>query len=97
MITAVTELPSPRPPRARSRTTSPPACAPPLPTCRGCPTHGCRPRKGAHGYLAVLDFEDDAAFTAYTSSAAFRAAHADPTHSLADDNRVMVFEAVTQV
>ncbi|MEU5824871.1 antibiotic biosynthesis monooxygenase family protein [Streptomyces sp. NPDC047803] len=57
-----------------------------------------RPRKGAHGYLAVLDFEDDAAaFTAYTSSEAFHAAHADPTHSLADDNRVTVFEAVTQV
>lgn len=31
-----------------------------------------RPRKGAHGYLAVLNFEDDAAFTAYTSSEAFR-------------------------
>ncbi|MGW4107075.1 antibiotic biosynthesis monooxygenase family protein [Streptomyces okerensis] len=56
-----------------------------------------RPRKGSHGYLAVLDFEDDAAFTAYTSAEAFRAAHADPTHSLADDNRVTVFEAVTQV
>ncbi|MFJ9715368.1 antibiotic biosynthesis monooxygenase family protein [Streptomyces sp. NPDC101213] len=55
-----------------------------------------RPRKGAHGYLAVLNFEDDAAFTAYTSSEAFRAAHADPTHSLSDDNRVTVFEAVTQ-
>lgn len=25
------------------------------------------------------------------------AAHADPTHSLSDDNRVTVFEAVTQV
>jgi hypothetical protein len=25
------------------------------------------------------------------------AAHADPTHSLADDNRVTVFDAVTQV
>ncbi|MFD6603011.1 hypothetical protein [Streptomyces coelicoflavus] len=46
--------------------------------------------------MAVLDFEDDAAFTAYTSSEAFRAAHADPTHSLSDDNRVTVFEAVTQ-
>lgn len=56
-----------------------------------------RPRKGAHGYLAVPDFEDDTACTAYTLSEAFRAAHADPTPSLADDNRVTVFEAVTQV
>ncbi|MFZ4301758.1 antibiotic biosynthesis monooxygenase family protein [Streptomyces cinereoruber] len=56
-----------------------------------------RPRKGVHGYLAVLDFDDDAAFTAYTSSEAFRAAHADPAHSLSDDNRVTVFEAVMQV
>ncbi|GGR08216.1 antibiotic biosynthesis monooxygenase family protein [Streptomyces pilosus] len=56
-----------------------------------------RPRKGAHRYLAALDFEDDAAFTAYTSSEASRAAHADPTHSLSDDNGVMIFEAVMQV
>ncbi len=55
------------------------------------------PRDRPIAYLAVLDFEDDAAFTAYTSSEAFRAAHADPTHSLSDDNRVTVFDVVMQV
>ncbi|MEO5875200.1 MAG: hypothetical protein ABIS86_17970 [Streptosporangiaceae bacterium] len=38
-----------------------------------------RTRNGAHGYLAVLDFEDDAAFNAYTSSEAFRAGSAEVT------------------
>ncbi|WP_418961613.1 hypothetical protein [Streptomyces tritici] len=42
-------------------TASLPACEPPLPTCRGLRNARLlRPRKGAHGYLAVLDFEDDA-------------------------------------
>ena len=43
-----------------------------------------RPEQADRGYLSVLEFVDDAAYTAYQASDAFRAAHTWPDHAPID-------------
>jgi heme-degrading monooxygenase HmoA len=51
----------------------------------------------ASGYVASFDFDDEAAYAAYTSSEAFRAAHRQDREPLAAARRVTTYETVTQI
>jgi heme-degrading monooxygenase HmoA len=53
-----------------------------------------RPNQDDRSYLAVLEFADEAAYTAYTASGAFHAAHQDPSQSLAEDHRLTTYHTV---
>lgn len=55
-----------------------------------------RPDTG-HGYLAVLEVDDEATYTAYTSSDAFHAAHGTQRQTHATGRRVIAYQAVTQL
>jgi heme-degrading monooxygenase HmoA len=56
-----------------------------------------RPEEADRGYLSVLDFVDDAAYTAYLSSDAFRAAHTWPDHAPIDGSRLTTYHVCSEI
>lgn len=56
-----------------------------------------RPDTADRGYLAVMEFDDEAAYTAYTSSDAFHTAHGAQRQTHATDPRVNTYQTVTQI
>jgi len=49
------------------------------------------------GYMALMEFEDKAAYDAYVSSEAFRASHAGPRQSIASGFSAGEFESVLEL
>ncbi|WP_067570003.1 antibiotic biosynthesis monooxygenase family protein [Nocardia acidivorans] len=56
-----------------------------------------RPRQDGRGYLSVLEFTDEAAYSAFLESEAFTAAHHWPDHAPIDSSRLTTYETVTRV
>jgi heme-degrading monooxygenase HmoA len=56
-----------------------------------------RPEEADRGYLSALEFVDEAAYTAYLASDAFRAAHAWPDHAPIDGSRLTTYQARTEI
>jgi heme oxygenase (mycobilin-producing) len=56
-----------------------------------------RPEEDDRGYLSVLEFADDAAYTAYQASDAFRAAHAWPDHAPIDGSRLTTYQVRSEI
>jgi heme oxygenase (staphylobilin-producing) len=50
-----------------------------------------RPDEPGRGYLSVLEFTDDAAYSAYRASDSFRAGHTWPDHAPIDSNRLTTY------
>lgn len=49
------------------------------------------------GYLAVMEFEDEAAYRTYVSSEAFHRSHSGPRESIASDFRAASFESLFEL
>jgi heme-degrading monooxygenase HmoA len=56
-----------------------------------------QPEEADRGYLSVLEFVDEAAYTAYRASDAFRAAHTWPDHAPIDASRLTTYHVCTDV
>ena len=56
-----------------------------------------RPEEADRGYLSVLEFVDDAAYSAYRASDAFRAAHTWPDHAPIDGSRLTTYHVRSEI
>ena len=56
-----------------------------------------RPEEADRGYLSVLEFVDEAAYTAYLASDAFHAAHTWPDHAPIDGSRLTTYRVCTEI
>jgi heme oxygenase (mycobilin-producing) len=56
-----------------------------------------RPEETDRGYLSVLEFDDDAAYTTYMASDAFRAAHSWPDHAPIDASRLTTYHVRSEI
>jgi heme oxygenase (mycobilin-producing) len=56
-----------------------------------------RPEEADRGYLSVLGFVDDAAYSAYRASDAFRAAHTWPDHAPIDGSRLTTYHVRSEI
>jgi heme oxygenase (mycobilin-producing) len=56
-----------------------------------------RPEEADRGYLSVLEFVDEAAYTAYRASDAFRAAHTWPDHAPIDGSRLSTYHVRSDI
>ena len=56
-----------------------------------------RPEEADRGYLSVLEFADEAAFTAYLVSDAFHAAHTWPDHAPIDSSRLTTYRVRSEI
>ena len=56
-----------------------------------------RPEEADRGYLSALEFVDEAAYTAYLASDAFRAAHTWPDHAPIDSSRLTTYQVRTEI
>ncbi|GAB2539856.1 antibiotic biosynthesis monooxygenase family protein [Nocardia heshunensis] len=54
-----------------------------------------QPTEPDRGYLSILEFSDERAYSAYLESDAFRAAHHWPDHAPIDGNRLSTYEVLT--
>ena len=56
-----------------------------------------RPTQPGSGYLSILEFTNEAAYTAYRTSSAFHAAHTWPDHAPIDSNQLTTYHVHTEV
>jgi heme-degrading monooxygenase HmoA len=56
-----------------------------------------RPREPGRGYLSILEFADDAAYSAYRASDAFHAAHRWPEHAPIDHSQLTTYDVHAQI
>ncbi|MEU6579293.1 antibiotic biosynthesis monooxygenase [Nocardia sp. NPDC046763] len=56
-----------------------------------------RPTESDRGYLSILEFTDEQAYSAYLESNAFQAAHHWPDHAPIDGNRLSTYEVLTDI
>ncbi|MRH86792.1 antibiotic biosynthesis monooxygenase [Nocardia sp. SYP-A9097] len=56
-----------------------------------------RPRETDRGYLSVLEFTDETAYSAFRASEAFAAAHNWPDHAPIDHARLTTYEVHTEI
>lgn len=56
-----------------------------------------RPLETERGYLSVLEFTDEAAYSAFRGSEAFAAAHNWPDHAPIDHARLTTYEVHTEI
>ena len=62
-----------------------------------CAARLLNPSEPGRGYLSILEFADDAAYTAYRASSSFRAAHNWPDHAPIDNNRLTTYHVHTEI
>ncbi|MFJ9370901.1 antibiotic biosynthesis monooxygenase family protein [Nocardia sp. NPDC101769] len=56
-----------------------------------------RPAELGRGYLSILEFTEERAYSAYLESDAFQAAHHWPDHAPIDGNRLTTYEVLTGI